>query len=150
MLTRDVGDGRGAQPVSLDEMIAELHLLSRAGHGESEPGDDQESQEFFGGVERLNPDWKPGQIPRVRPGYQDGRALREQAPFVAKPALARVPSPGRVQVGARAPRSRSVRTSNAKARSPGSSSSDDEPHLEAVPISRFRRDVAAWLEAVHR
>jgi hypothetical protein len=58
------------------------------------------------------------------------------------------PSGGRSRPSARAPRSRSVRSSGARARSPGSRSSDDDPHeLETVPPSRFRRDVAGWLEA---
>jgi hypothetical protein len=42
----------------------------------------------------------------------------------------------------RASRRRNSATRRARARSPGSTSSDDDPHLEVVPISRFRRDVA--------
>jgi len=46
-------------------MMAEFHVL---GHGEI--GDDSESHEFFSEVDRLNSDWKPGDIPRVPDGYQ--------------------------------------------------------------------------------
>jgi hypothetical protein len=55
MLTRDVGDGSGPQPVSVDQMIAELILLNDAGHCDGQVGDDEESQEFARKVRRLNP-----------------------------------------------------------------------------------------------
>jgi hypothetical protein len=61
------------------------------------------------------------------------------------------PSPERraTRPAARARRTRSVRTSRGKARSPGSrSSGDDPPHLEAVPLCRSRQDVRRWLEGV--
>jgi hypothetical protein len=53
----------------------------------------------------------------------------------------------RVRPSARASRSRSARTSRAKARSPARSD-DPEPHLEPVPLCRFRQDVRRWLEGV--
>ena len=45
----------------------------------------------------------------------------------------------------RAPRRRSVRRARAQARAPGSKDPPDPP-LEAVPLSRFRRDVPRSLE----
>jgi hypothetical protein len=55
----------------------------------------------------------------------------------------------RPQHRARAPRRRRVSSGPRKARAPGSSSDDDpHHHLEAIPLSRFRRDVRRWLEAV--
>jgi hypothetical protein len=59
--------------VSPAEMVAELHLLGLHGYGEpGEPVGDEESRQFFAEVERLNPDWQPGQIPKVPAGYEHG------------------------------------------------------------------------------
>jgi hypothetical protein len=69
--------------------------------------------------------------------------------LTAAPRSGSVPAfPGRARSSARASRSRSVRTSSAKARSPGSKAGDDdssEPPLVAVPVERFRADVRRWL-----
>jgi hypothetical protein len=54
---------------------------------------------------------------------------------------ARVP-----RTAARAPRSRSVRSSRAKARAPDDPSPKPPPELVAVPVAVFRRDVRRWLE----
>lgn len=61
------------------EMLAEFHLLALRGYGEVEIGDDEESQDFAAEIERLNPDWQPGEIPKVPAGCQDGAALRDPA-----------------------------------------------------------------------
>ena len=121
--------------ISFAEMMAEMQLLSGHGYGDCKPGDDEESQQFAADVQRLNPNWTPGTIPR---------ALRQQARFVAKPAAATSTMSRRPQPAARAARGRRVRT-RAKARGP-----DDppkpEPPLDVVPLARFRRDVRRWLE----
>jgi hypothetical protein len=52
---------------------------------------------------------------------------------------------GRTRSSARTRRRRSVRSNAAKARAPGDDP-EPEPPLDAVPLSRFRRDVRRWLE----
>jgi hypothetical protein len=59
---------------SVPEMMAEGILLADRGHGNSRPGDDPESQAFADEVRCLNPNWKPGEIPRGACG------LRGKAP----------------------------------------------------------------------
>jgi hypothetical protein len=81
MLARDVGDGRGPQPVTPDQWIAELILLKDAGHCNGHVGDDEESQEFARKVRDLNPDWQPGEVPKVPerpPEHPDRAAWRER------------------------------------------------------------------------
>jgi hypothetical protein len=87
-------------------MIAEIMLLTDAGYAKGEVGDDDESQEFARDVRRLNRNWRPGQIPRVPAGYQNGIAWRQS------PGRERRPAPPRAQRG-RAPRSATRRTRRA-------------------------------------
>jgi hypothetical protein len=133
MLTRDVGDGRGPQPCSFAEASAEIQLLGEAGYCHIEIGDDEESQAFAADVRRLNPDWQPGEIPKVPAGYPDGRALC--APVATRPV-------GRVQVAARAPRRgsvRSVRSGRSRARAPDDSEPSPEP--VAIPLEVFHLEL---------
>ena len=53
----------------------------------------------------------------------------------------------RNRLSRRAPRRRTVRRTRAQALAPGSKDPPDPP-LEAVPLSRFRRDVRRWLEGL--
>jgi hypothetical protein len=88
--------------------------------------------------------------------YADPQIWREMRAFASKHPrdpivrrLAKVLANGignfARQGRARSPRRRSVRSSRAKARAPGSRSSDDDPHdLDVAPLSRFRRDVRRW------
>jgi hypothetical protein len=51
----------------------------------------------------------------------------------------------------RSPRRQTRRASRSRARSPTGDPSEPSPEpLRVVPLARFRRDVAAWLEAVGR
>jgi hypothetical protein len=61
------------------EVVADMMLLRLHGYADGEPSDDEESREYEAEVERLNPDWQPGQIPKVPAGYADGRWLRDPA-----------------------------------------------------------------------
>jgi hypothetical protein len=130
VLTRDVGDGN-PQPVSFDEMIAELFLL-----GHAEPSDDEERQ-FAEDVRVANPDWEPGSIPRLPTEIQLREFVRDAAPLYPR-STRRVPVV-RTQVG-RAPRSRRSRAT-ARARSPGSDDDDSEepdlaPNVTDSPAAR--------------
>ena len=62
------------------------------------------------------------------------RAHAERLPAVLRPVRA-----------PRGPRRRRLRTSRANARAPDDSEPAPEP--VAIPLSRFRRDISAWLEA---
>ena len=62
------------------------------------------------------------------------RAHAQRLPAVLRPVRA-----------PRGPRRRRLRTSRANARAPDDS--EPAPEAVAIPLSRFRRDISAWLEA---
>jgi hypothetical protein len=64
-----------------DEGLAQWILLSDSGDLEGQVGDDEESQEFARKVRELNPDWQPGEVPKVperAPEHPDHTAWRER------------------------------------------------------------------------
>jgi len=125
----DAADTAGTT-ISFQGMMGELYLNGKNDPNFT-PGEDEESKEFFAEVERLNPTWKPGEIPKVP---QPRPRLR----------TAQKPPEGRVRASGRSPRRRSVRSSRAKARAPDEPS--PSPDLDVVRLSRFRRGVRRWLE----
>jgi hypothetical protein len=90
---------------------------------------------------RLQPtqgDWEPA--PEVRPI----EVSVDSAGRLLSVKWARYAPVQRIPIGRpsyRASRRRNSATRRARARSPGSTSSDDDPHLAVAPISRFRRNV---------
>jgi hypothetical protein len=107
--------------ITVDEMSAELILL-----GYAEPAADDDSKRFEEGVLQANPEWKPGVIPRVPPGYRSGEALRRSSKPVRQ---ARPPAQSRAERAKRGP-SRETRGTRrrATARAPsGQDDSDPEP-----------------------
>jgi hypothetical protein len=121
----------GTTTISFRQMMGEIHMNGR-NDPNCTPGEDEESQKFFAEVERLNPNWKPGQVPKVPRPRRHVRTTQKRPE-------------GRVRPSARSPRRRSVRSGGAKARAPDEPS-ESEPPLDAVPLSRFRRDVRRWLK----
>jgi hypothetical protein len=130
-----------AQPITLAEMMAEFHL---SGHGEI--GDDQESQQFFGDVDRLNAGWKPGDVPRVPAGSRSGAAYRAVLASVARP-VAVAPRPREHRNG----RPREQRSGRGRSRrGPPSSNDDPDPDLDPSELPR-RGDVdRVFLDALAR
>jgi hypothetical protein len=130
-----------AQPITPAEMMAEFHML---GHGEI--GDDEESQQFFGEVERLNAGWKPGDVPRLPAGYRSGAAYRAVLASVARP-VAVEPRPREQRNG----RPREQRSGRGRSRrGPPNSNDDPDPDLDPSEWPR-RSDVdRVFLDALAR
>jgi hypothetical protein len=63
----DVAPAPGEVFTDVREYMAALVLLNDQGHAPNVTvGDDEDSQQFVTEVRRLNRDWQPGGIPRVR------------------------------------------------------------------------------------
>ena len=96
-------------------------------------GEDEDSQQFVADVREQNPDWTPGQPPRVPPRRPEvSRDLSSQRqPVIHGPAH---------QQNATRPRERRARGSSTSSRG-SPDDSEPEPPLRVVPLARFRRDV---------
>jgi hypothetical protein len=121
-----------AQPVTPAEMMAELNLL---GHGEI--GGDPESKQFFDDVDRLNPGWRSGDVPRVPGRYRNGAAHRAVLSCVSTPTAESARPRER-----RHSRPREQRTGRGRSRR-GPPSSDDDPDPPASPFQ------ATWRNALY-
>ena len=123
--------------------MAALVLLKDEGHCENvEFGEDEDSQQFVADVREQNPDWTPGQPPRVPPRRPELSRFRlsQRQPVIHVPAQ---------QENATRPRERRARGSSTSSRG-SPDDSEPEPPLRVVPLARFRRDVRLALEELDR
>jgi hypothetical protein len=148
-----INTGDGAQVFSAAETIALLTLLADHGYSEGHPGEDEESQQFAADVLELNPDWQPGEIPRVPTGYgsvpdelRSPRAWRQprRAPIV------HIPQPRENQARPREHRARRIRSARTSARGdpdepPPALAGYPESTPEPAPGILSERSLAAYL-----
>ena len=121
------------QPVTPDEVAAEFFLF-----GDVKVADNEESQEFFGEVERLNPAWQPGDVPHLPAGCRSGAAFRAALAGLARPVT--VETRPRDQ---RSGRPREQRSGRGRSRRGPPSSDDPDPEPAASPFQ------AAWRNALY-
>jgi hypothetical protein len=125
----DVAPAPGEVFTDVREYMAALVLLNDQGHAPNVTvGDDEDSQQFVTEVRRLNRDWQPGGIPRVR------NPQRSSQPRLLQPIVSE-----RREPMAR-PRERRA-TTRRSASSRGDPDPEPPPPLRVIPPAAFRREL---------